>query len=72
MGTLWELAGVAGSDEDNCPYNGTRAVAEFEDISGCDAGVVPVELEGGVGSRCASWAESCFGDELMTPQSSST
>lgn len=64
IGTLWENTGVAGTSQQNCPYRGPLANAEFEAISGCS--VVPIELDGGSGTRCGHWDEVCMGDELMT------
>ena len=64
IGWLWEAQGVTGSDNENCPYLGNRANAEYEGISGC--AVVPTELGRNSGGRCRHWAEECLGDELMT------
>lgn len=64
IGTLWELTGVAGSDADGCPYTGTSANQEYEDITSCT--VVPTEQDFGPGTRCGHWDEDCLQNELMT------
>lgn len=72
LGTIWEALGLAGPDAADCPYNGAQTFREYEALSGCDTGFVPLELVAGPGSRCNHWAEFCFGSELMTPFASTS
>ena len=37
IGTAWSANGLVGSVDDGCPYEGVKANAEFNSISGCDA-----------------------------------
>ena len=60
----FEANGVAGTESQNCPYYGVKASEEFAKISRCD--VVPMEQDGGDGTRCSHWDESCLKHELMT------
>jgi hypothetical protein len=81
FGTLWEAApffdlldyvpeGVATSCRAASgfvvppTFNGGEAVAGWRGLGG--AGDVPVEDEGGAGTRCGHWDEGTFGNELMT------
>jgi hypothetical protein len=64
IGTLWEQQGVAGADTANCPYKGVNANREYRAISGCS--VVPIELDGGTGTRCGHWDDFCLRTELLT------
>lgn len=64
IGSLWELNEVTGPITSNCPYNGPRANAEYESITGCP--VVPTEQDGNPGTRCGHWDEECMRSELMT------
>eukprot|EP00977_Amphora_coffeiformis_P025486 scaffold20186_cov239-Amphora_coffeaeformis.AAC.1 len=65
VGTLWELLGLAGTDAQNCPYSGANANAAYQQASGCTT-AVPLELDGGGGTRCGHFDEVCFGNEIMT------
>jgi hypothetical protein len=65
IGTLWVDQGIAGPDNQNCPYRGTNANREYRTISGCST-AVPTELDFGEGTACGHWDEDCMGNELMT------
>lgn len=43
----------------------SKASEEYRALSGCDA-AVPTETDGGAGTACLHWDESCFQSELMT------
>ena len=81
FGTLWEAApyfdlldyvpeGAATSCRSTTgfvvppTFVGAEAVAAWRGLGG--AGNVPVEDEGGAGTRCGHWDEGTFGSELMT------
>jgi hypothetical protein len=81
FGTLWELAPyhdlldyLPNDGSLDCrsatgyfippQYTGADGVAAWHDLGGADA--VPVEDEGGPGTRCGHWDELTFGSELMT------
>lgn len=66
IGSLWEPLGIAGSDEDNCPYFGANANREFQAISGCDAAPTETDGETGDGTFCGHWSEACMQNEFMT------
>lgn len=62
---MWEANRLVEST-DNCPYRyDSRASQEYRDLSGCDASI-PIETDGGAGTRCLHWDEDCFQSELMT------
>ena len=70
FGALWDsdqfgfdLIDGAGGDDPR--YTGEEGVAEYQARTGATDSI-PVENEGGEGSRDAHWRESVFGDELMT------
>lgn len=49
-----------------CPYRyDSKASEEYRALSGCDA-AVPIETDGGAGTKCLHWDEDCFQSELMT------
>jgi hypothetical protein len=65
IGTLWEstlLIGAGGADPN---FIGATALAEFRKLRATATGV-PVENQGGAGTRDGHWRESIFGNELMT------
>jgi hypothetical protein len=81
FGTLWEFAPyhdlldyLPNDGSTDCrnatgyfippQYTGAAGVAAWHDLGGTDA--VPVEDEGGPGTRCGHWDEETFGHELMT------
>ena len=61
IGTLWEYNNLAGSSAENCPHSGTNANAAYQQASGCPT-AVPLEFDGGAGTRCGHFDEVCFGD----------
>jgi len=66
IGTLWDNQDLAGPSSDNCPYFGDHANTAYQQASGCTNAAVPLELDGGSGTRCSHFDEVCFGDEIMT------
>jgi Leishmanolysin len=65
IGTLWTLKNIAGQDTENCPYKGQFGNQAYQAISGCKS-TVPTEQEGGPGTRCGHFSDTCFRDEVMT------
>jgi hypothetical protein len=67
VGTLWTDNGLY-TQGSGVYASGTRADAEWNSI-GC-SGPLPVELDGGPGTRDGHWDEECLVNELMTGYSS--
>jgi hypothetical protein len=65
FGSLWREMGltedVGGADP---RFTGARAMAEYQALGGI--GAVPLETQGGQGTRDAHWRKSIFSIELMT------
>jgi hypothetical protein len=71
IGTLWDYASLVGSAP-TCPYKvASNATREWQTISGC-INTAPVETDGGAGTACGHWDETCMRDELMTGYLSGT
>ena len=68
VGTLWDDFGlIFGAGTPNVLFTGARAGEAFSSIGGSGfGGAVPVENQGGPGTRDGHWRESVFGNELMT------
>lgn len=68
IGTLWEAMGLlAGAGGPNPVFIGERAKQVYAELLGETAPKpVPVENEGGPGTRDGHWRESVFDNELMT------
>ncbi len=65
FGTLWpEMELIEGAGTTDPRFIGPAAVQEFNALGG--EGSVPVENQGGEGTRDAHWRQNIFGDELMT------
>jgi len=65
IGTVWEDAGLLQNPSSADPrFTGPVAVGRWEALGG--TGGVPVEGDGGPGTRDAHWDEAVFGNELMT------
>ncbi len=63
LGTLWDSRGLTTGGG----YNGAHGLFAYQLLSGNpSATVVPLETEGGSGTAGVHWAESIFGNELMT------
>ncbi len=66
IGTVWTrkslLTGTGGSDPQ---YTGIAARQAYNGLGGTSINV-PVENQGGVGTRDSHWRETVFGNELMT------
>lgn len=71
IGTLWSIKGLAGSSP-TCSYSSSsQATKEYQTLSGCTT-AVPIENDGGSGTACGHWDETCFETELMTGFSDTT
>ena len=67
IGTIWRRLGLLRNDFGSNPrYVGRGAVREYNRIFGNNANSVPVENQGGPGTRGSHWRESVFDNELMT------
>lgn len=68
IGTLWAEKGlIRDSGTANPVFVGPNAMAEFGALLGTgEATPVPIENEGGPGTREGHWRERVFGNELMT------
>jgi hypothetical protein len=67
IGTIWDTLGLLqGEGTSNPVFTGPQATAEFNAIFGANARGVPVESDGGPGTRDAHWDEELFGNELMS------
>ena len=68
IGTLWNNFGLVNYSNASCPanprYTGSNARQEWLALGG--SGDVPVEQDGGGGTRCGHWDENTFNQELMT------
>ena len=65
VGTLWKLFEViSGTGTNNPNFTGKNALAEWHALGG--KGTLPIENEGGIGTRDMHWRESIFDAELMT------
>jgi hypothetical protein len=65
FGTLWqELGLLAGAGTTDPRFTGPRSVAEYQALGGI--GAVPLETQGGQGTRDSHWRKTIFNIELMT------
>jgi hypothetical protein len=65
FGSLWEMHGhLAGKGTGDPRYTGPRGMAEYQALGG--TGQVPVEDQGGEGTRDSHWRKAVFHIELMT------
>jgi hypothetical protein len=65
FGTLWRaLELIEGARSPDPRFVGSRAVREFQALGG--EGTVPVENQGGEGTRDSHWRQSIFRNERMT------
>jgi len=65
FGTLWDhLELIEGAGTSNPRFTGPAAVGEFNALGG--EGDVPVENQGGEGTRDSHWRQSVFQNERMT------
>jgi hypothetical protein len=64
-GTRWDgLVQDVGTDDPR--FTGRVAMVEYGHLTGGDPQTVPVENEGGEGSRDSHWRDDLFGNELMS------
>ena len=68
FGSIWTyLDLLSGGGTDNPAFTGVNATAVYEATYGvADSGGVPVEQDGGPGTRDSHWDEEIFGNEIMT------
>jgi hypothetical protein len=67
IGSDWgEKHDVVGARSANPRFVGKQADAEWVKLSGLAPKSLPVENQGGPGTRLVHWRESVFGNELMT------
>jgi Leishmanolysin len=66
FGTIWsDLHLLAGAGTPNPTFTGSQAVAAYHLVYPL-AGNIPVEQDGGAGTRDSHWDEQTFGNEIMT------
>lgn len=67
IGTVWRRRSrLAGAGTGNPVFNGQAATAEYSVLAHAHAISVPVENQGGAGTRDSHWRERVFANELMT------
>lgn len=67
FGVIWsDLGLLTGSNTSRPGFTGAQAVAEYNSLFGTSVTAVPVEADGGSGTRLSHWEESVFSNELMT------
>jgi Leishmanolysin len=68
FGTIWSYKGLlTGAGGDNPLFTGSKALAAYQTLfSASGATGVPVEQDGGSGTRDSHWDEQTFNGELMT------
>lgn len=67
IGTLWDMKKLLiGKGTDNPVFGGAAAMGEYGTLIGGAATAVPVENQGGPGTRDGHWRELTFDNELMT------
>lgn len=66
-GTLWSDLGLLSGAGGPAPlFTGANAIAEYAQLLGRSVDAIPVEADGGPGTRDGHWDEAVFGDELLT------
>ena len=68
FGTVWSYLGLlSGGGTADPRFTGEKATAEYEAAAGVtNSGGVPVEQDGGQGTRDSHWDEETFDNEIMT------
>lgn len=67
IGTIWVKKGLlAGTNGNNPTFTGTNAKKEYGILKGTGPTPVPVENNGGPGTRNSHWRDTVFKNELMT------
>jgi hypothetical protein len=68
FGTIWsDLNLLSGAGTSNPTFTGSQAVAAYHLVYPlAPAGNIPVEQDGGAGTRDSHWDDLKFGNELMT------
>jgi hypothetical protein len=67
FGVIWSDLGLLTGTRTSSPgFTGAQAVAEYNALFGTSVTAVPVEADGGSGTRLSHWEESVFNNELMT------
>ena len=67
IGTIWDNKGLLkGAGTSKPTFSGPAAMREFGILKGTGPAAVPVEEEGGGGTRDSHWNDEDFANELMT------
>ena len=67
LGTIWPYLGLISDEGGSDPqFLGAGATLEYNNLFGLSESSVPVENQGGEGTRDSHWRETVFDDELMT------
>lgn len=67
IGTIWDHKGLLkGAGTQNPRFTGTGAQKAFGELKGRGPTPVPVENDGGAGTRDSHWRETVFRNELMS------
>jgi hypothetical protein len=68
FGSIWTYQDLlSGGGSDNPTFTGSLATDVYEATSGVtSSGGVPVEQDGGLGTRDSHWDEETFDNEIMT------
>lgn len=67
FGVIWSNLGLlTGTNTSSPGFTGANAVAEYNALFGTNVSAVPVEADGGSGTRLSHWDETVFNNELMT------
>ena len=70
IGTLWDHHDLLEYNASSClasvsiGFSGQMALSAYESMG--QTGFIPVENDGGQGTKCGHWDEGTFGNELMT------
>lgn len=66
IGTIWNIKSLLKASKKNPLFLGAGAKAEYGKLKGTSSTRVPVENEGGPGTRDGHWRETVFRNELMS------
>ena len=67
IGTIWDNLGlITGAGTNDPRYTGETGTAQYNIIFGNNDTFIPLETQGGAGTRDSHWSESVFFNELMT------
>ena len=67
IGTIWDNLGlITGAGTNDPRYTGETGTAQYNIIFGNNDTFIPLETQGGAGTRDSHWSESVFFNELLT------